>query len=170
MKLPKLNWLMMTVVLGLTAGLLYAGHNEWHLRVIQNPLRESLSQIVGVTVVDIERDKQKMVLSISVDQGADFPLIASQVYNRVRQEVPYDISEIVWNDNPNEHLQAVREQVNIVLEEARWRYQFVLLQERLEQLTGAKKVSFQLGVDRDNIYLSLIDGTHVLQVDRKSVV
>lgn len=163
MKLPKLNLLVVAVVLCLTAGLLYVGYSEWQLRVIQNPLREKLAQVTGVASVQLQTRQQANVLAIAIEPQADFPGVAGQVRNIISQEAPRDANELVWEDNPNEHLLAVRKQLNLVLQEARWRYQFVLLQERLEEITQAEAISYQLGVDEENIYLSLLDGTHALR-------
>lgn len=163
MKLPNLNWFLVAVVFVLTAGLLYVGHNVWHLRVIQNPLRESLMQIDGVDSVDVKKNQYSLHLSISTATGADFPLLARQVYSVLRQENSYSIDEVFWNDNPNYHLQAVHEEMNIVLQEARWRHQFVQLQENLEQVAQSAAISYQLGIDEGYIFLSLSDGTHHLQ-------
>lgn len=161
--MPKLNWIVVAVVLCLTAGLLYVGYSEWQLRVIQNPLREKLTQITGVASVQLQTRQQATVLAIAVEPQADFPQVASQVSSIIRQEAPHDKSELVWEDNPSEHLLAVRKQLNLVLQEARWRYQFVLLQERLEEITKAEAISYQLGVDDEYIYLGLSDGAHTLR-------
>lgn len=163
MKLPKLNWIVVAVVVCLTASLLYVGYSEWQLRVIQNPLREKLAQVTGVASVQVQTRQQPNVLVIAVEPQADFPWVAGQVRIIVGQEAPRDTSELVWEDNPNEHLLAVRKQLNLVLQEARWRYQFALLQERLEEITQAEAISYQLGVDEEYIYLSLLDDTHALR-------
>lgn len=163
MKLPKLNWFVVAAVFALTAGILYVGNNAWHSRVIQTPLRQRLMQIDGVNSVNIERGRHGLRLFISAASEADFPLVARQVYSVLRQENSYSVDEIVWNDNPDAHLQAVREEINIVLQEARWRYRFVQLQESLEQLAQTEAISFQLGVDEGHVFLSLSDGTHAIQ-------
>lgn len=163
MKLPKLNWAVVTVVLCLTAGLLYFGYSEWQLRVIQNPLQERISQVAGISTVQFQTGERATVLTIDVDPEVDFPQVASQVSGVIRQEMLHGTSEVVWKDSPNEHLLEVRKQLSLILQEARWRHQFVLMQERLEQVVQAERVSYQLGVDEEYIYLSLQAGSHVMR-------
>ncbi|NLW16282.1 MAG: hypothetical protein GX033_01245, partial [Firmicutes bacterium] len=71
--------------------------------------------------------------------------------------------EIVWGDNPNTPLLEVRKGLDLALQEARWRHQFLLLQERMEEFTRAHAVEYQLGVDEEYIYVALLDGTHILR-------
>ncbi len=163
MKLPKLNWIVVAVALCLTAGLLYVSYSEWQLRVIQNPLQEKLCQVQGVTSVQLQTKQRATVLSIAVEPQANFPQAAGQVSSIIRKEAHAGASELIWEDNPSEHLLAVRQELNLALQEARWRYQFVLLQERLEQVSKREAISYQLGVDEEYIYLGLMDGAHTLR-------
>lgn len=159
MRLPKLNWLIVVVVLSATAGLLYVGHNEWQLRVIQNPLQEELAGIEGILSIELQQQKQATRLLISVNREAEFPQIARRV-SRLIGLKPY---EIVWDDNPNSRLLEVREQLDLALQEARWQHQFVLLQQRIEEIAEYHGVEYQLGADEGYIYLSLLDGAYTLR-------
>jgi hypothetical protein len=161
-KLPKLNWVVVAIVVVMTAGVLYVGYNEWQFRLVHSPLQDKLMQFAGVTSVELHNKQHMTVLAISIDQAAQFPQVACQISKLIRQEMQNGASEIVWEDSPNTHLQEVYEQLNLILYEASRTYQFVLMQERIEKIAQAQGVSYQIGVDEESIYLSLQEGSHTM--------
>lgn len=161
--MPKLNWAVIGLVLLLTAGLLYGGYKQWQLRTIQNPLLVKLNEIDGVLDVDLSKTRQKIVLKIGVSDNGHFPQIARQIYALLREEEPGLQSEIIWSDSANESLQALRSRMDLMVSEAQWQHEFMLLQARMTQELAGTDVSYQLGVDEDYIFLCLQEGDKVMR-------
>lgn len=126
------------------------------------PLQEELEGAFGVKEVQVERDGGGRI-KVHLKMEAGRSLV--EMLEEVRQiGTAHGVTLAVSvQDDPNPKLQSLFRRVQIAVEEAILTGEFTRLEEQIEHLAEAEGVEWELAVDRDFVYLTLLEGPNVLR-------
>lgn len=149
------------VILALGLGVQYL-HQKTQ---VIDPLVHQLQEVPGVSRVDLEAAmfsrRSRTMVTLQVERG--IPL--SLVFDRVHQSLLAAGGDYVLKleDSPNALLLSLFQRIQITVEEAVITGEFTALERRVKSLAEAQGVTWELGVDRHFIYLSLSQGQNALK-------
>lgn len=132
---------------------------------VLEPLVEQLQAIPGIAHVQPEQsvlDRTSSVLvTLEIQQNAPLGVVFPQVYQTLLAQGGNYAVRV--KDAPNQDLLELFQRVQIALEEAVMTGEFTALESRVQSLAEVADVSWELGLDRDFIYLSLAQGASTLR-------
>ncbi|HBN96430.1 MAG TPA: hypothetical protein DDZ66_09010 [Firmicutes bacterium] len=130
-----------------------------------HPLREQLQDIPGVLSIELEegpsRRGSRMLVSLDIEQDASLAIVFERVYQTlISTGGDYAIRV---QDAPNSAILSLFQRIQIALEEAIMTGEFTALEARVQELADTAGVAWQLGLDREFVYLSLTEGENTLR-------
>jgi len=139
-----------------------------------SPLVERLLEIPGVLDVSVEkglfRTGSRTLVILEVEQESSLGLTFGPVYETLAEAggeyVVYiqDSPNLVYiQDSPNLELLRLFQDIQVAVEEAVMTGEFTRLGERVEEFAAEEGVTWELGVDRQFIYLTLSEGENTLR-------
>ena len=132
---------------------------------VLGPLVEQIQEISGIVAVQSGKSvldrTAKVLVTLELAQEASLGVVFPQVYQTLLSQGGNYAVRI--KDEPNGTLLNLFKRVQIAVEEAVVTGEFTLLEHRLEDLAEAGGVSWDLGLDREFIYVSLAQGEHSLR-------
>ncbi len=131
---------------------------------VLGPLVEQIQEISGVAHVQSEKsvfDRASKVL-VTLEFTRDVPLGVAfpKVYQTLRAQGGNYVVRV--KDEPNDTLIRLFQRIQIALEEAIVTGEFTALEGRVERLAQEEGVTWHLGLDREFIYVSLVQGESTL--------
>lgn len=160
MNLRKLNWFVVILVLVISMACFYFGHQQWRIRIIDRPLEANIRAVAGVKDADCFSKGRETIITVELAEESSFPRVAAGLQKILNDQGSR--ATVNWHQKPSAGLEEVRAKLNLVLAEAQWRHEFVLMQERLEGIALEAGLSYEVDVDESNIYLSLKEGEFAL--------
>ena len=153
--------LVFLVVVALGLGVQYF-HQQTQ---VIHPLAEQLEEIPGVLDVGLTKGffkaGSRMLVSLEVSQ--DVPL--ALVFERVHQTLMATGGDyaVQLKDSPNPAMLRLFHRIQIALEEAIMTGEFTTLEKRISILADPTGIDWELGLDREFVYLSLTEGSDILR-------
>lgn len=150
---------LLAVVIGLGANYLYEQTQVFR------PLNAQLQEVAGVEAVDVEQtflgSGKRALVELVVDPDA--PL--SVTFSGVRQILAETRGNFALHllDSADSSLIRLFQRVKIAAEEAIATGEFTALENRVQSLAEDAGINWELAMDREFIYLSLMSDTHHLQ-------
>lgn len=148
----KIALLVFLVVFGLGLGTRYLIQRT---RVI-DPLTVQLQQIPGVTGASAEQHMlggTRVLVNLQLDAEASLSTVFQRIYQTLSSAGGNYAVQI--QDSPDDTILALFQRMQIAVEEAIITGEFTVLSDRVEGLANAAHVQWDLGLDREFIYLSL---------------
>ncbi|HHT68059.1 MAG TPA: hypothetical protein GXZ85_02235 [Firmicutes bacterium] len=133
-------------------------------QVIQ-PLTQQLQEVPGVRRVESKRGMfgtgARTAVELEVEQGASL----TTVFQRVHHILSAATGEytVTVHDAPSAAMLALFQQIQVAVEEAVITGEFTALEARVRRVAEQAGVGWELGLDRDFIYLSLTEDFHSLR-------
>lgn len=150
---------LVAVAIGLGANYLYE-----QTQVIK-PLNAELQDVPGISSVNVEKNFLGNGARTLVQLGLESDILLSEVF----ADIHYVLEETRGNfalqleDSADEELISLFDRIQIAAEEAIVTGEFTALEERVQELAENEGVDWKLAIDRDFIYLSLLNGESSLQ-------
>jgi hypothetical protein len=130
-----------------------------------SPLVERLLEIPGVLDVSVEkglfRTGSRTLVILEVEQESSLGLTFGPVYETLA-EAGGEYAVYI-QDSPNLELLRLFQDIQVAVEEAVMTGEFTRLGERVEEFASEEGVTWELGVDRQFIYLTLSEGENTLR-------
>lgn len=126
-------------------------------RVI-DPITAQLLQIPGVSSASVEQrllGGSRVLVKLELENDAPLSTVFRKVYQTLASSGGNYAVQV--QDSPDATILALFEQMQIAVEEAIMTGEFTLLSNRVERLASTAHVEWDLGLDREFIYLSLTD-------------
>jgi hypothetical protein len=132
---------------------------------VLDPLIEQIQGVPGVVDVRSEQSildrTSRVLLTLQVEQDSRLAVLFPRVYQTLlAQGGTYGVRV---EDAPNSALLEVFQRVQIAVEEAIVTGEFTALETRVKQLADEAGLAWELGLDREFIYLSLVQGESTLR-------
>lgn len=149
------------IVLALGLGFQYM-HRQ---RSVINPLVQKLENISGISEVRLTSGMLQRRSQTVINLNTDFHVPLAQVFGQLRATLQDAGGNYIikLENNPNDILWKTFQEIQIMVEEAIMTGEFTLLEKRIQELTVTQKISSELAVDREFIYLRLTNDTSFLQ-------
>ncbi len=144
--------LVFLVIVGLGLGIRYL-HQQ--TRVI-DPLTVQLQQIPGISSTNIQQHMiggARTLVALQLEADASLGTVFPRVYQTLASGGGAYAIQV--QDSPTAAILALFQQMQIAVEEAIVTGEFTALSDRVETLARAADVEWDLGLDREFIYLSL---------------
>lgn len=139
---------------GIFFGLLVGGQYLFKNYYVADRFQEKLTQIDGVTKVEINGD----IINITLSKEGEL----KQVYHEISQIINDQNYQIKINDDSSKKLEIISERCEIALEEGIFRGNFTEMANYIYNLTNNQGVISQVFVDKDRVYLKLEVGDKYL--------
>lgn len=124
---------------------------------VLQPLTRELQELTGVEDVTIAQSGlvNRSRAKIGLKLAEDVPLAVSlgQVYQILKNHGGFYLVEL--EDQASSELLKHYQKAQLIIEEAIFTGEFALLEKRMELLAEGKSLQWELGVDRDFVYLRL---------------
>ncbi|NMA61315.1 MAG: hypothetical protein GX956_05465 [Firmicutes bacterium] len=157
----KTAFVIFAIVLALGLGFQYV-HQATQVLI---PLSKELQELPGVEKVEISKgtlpNRSHTVVQLRLDKEVPLALSLGQVYRVLESSGSSCVIEL--EDTATVELLELFQKVQLLVEESIMTGEFNLLEARVQALTTSEGLEWELGVDRNFVYLRLQDSTHLLQ-------
>ena len=153
--------LVFLVVTGIGVGAQYLYQETW----VISPLVDDLKGIPGISQVRLEKDDKRtgsrMLVALELDEDMPLAVVFERVYHTLLASGGDYVIQL--KDSPSFALLELFQRIQIGLEEAIMTGEFTILETRIQSLADLAGASWELGLDRDFVYLSLTEGENSLR-------
>lgn len=159
----RIHAVLLVFILVVAAGLGLLKYREQN-QIIE-PLLGELQSISGIEKAEILpsslKQVERRIINLTLDQT--YPL--AYTLGLVEQSLANLKGNftVVLSEQPSMELWTLWEKIQVALEEALITGEFVLLEERIQNLLEDKEVHWELAIDQGHIYLRLSKGEFIIQ-------
>lgn len=161
----KVHIILITCVVIIAVGF---GANKFvYGRHVTETLERDFAALPGVVAAQLHDRDQKTVVSLRVENVADFPSLYKQASEMANARLGRDAADVLIDDDRNDDLKAAYERIHLALYEGAATGGFIRMEQHVREVlhddstrsdpeADASAIEYKISVDDDAVYIELV--------------